>query len=74
MLLRLQRRIAEEVISADDVQLYFCEASGGRSTLEPLGVDLFGSIENWPTKFMGDAFGETAKAEIARLKRRAAAI
>ena len=73
LLLRLQRRIAEEAMSAKDVRLYFCNAAAGRSTLEPLGLDLFGCIANWPTKFMGDAFGETAKAEIARLKRRAEA-
>lgn len=69
LLLRLQRRVAEEGISSDDVSLYFCEASGGTSTLTPLELDLYGSILNWPDKFMGDAFAETAKAEMARLHR-----
>lgn len=70
LLLRLQRRIAEgDRITADDVKLYFCDAPGGRSTLTPLDVDMFGNIRNWPDKFMGDAFGETAEAELARLKR-----
>lgn len=69
LLLRLQRRIAEDVISSDDVLLYFCDAPKGESTLTKLEVDLFGSIMNWPDKFMGDAFNETAKAEVARLKR-----
>ena len=69
LLLRLQRRIAEEVISAEDVKLYFCDAIEGFSTAEPLKLDLLGNIQNWPDKFMGDAFTETAKAELARIKR-----
>lgn len=71
LLLRLQRRIAEKVISSADVKLYFCDASKGFSVAEPLQLDLLGNIENWPDKFMGDAFTETAKAELARIKRRA---
>lgn len=69
LLLRLQRRIAEEQIASGDVKLYFCDAPRGKSTLTPLEVDMFGNIQNWPDKFMGDAFGETAEAELARLKR-----
>ncbi len=69
LLLRLQRRIAEEVIAPSDVKLYFCDAPRGVSTLTPLDVDLYGNIRNWPEKFMGDAFGETAEAELARLSR-----
>jgi len=73
LLLRLQRRIAEETVSADDVKLYFCDAPKGISTLVPLELDLFGNIRNWPDRFMGDAFDETAKAELARLHRMKAA-
>jgi predicted ATPase len=73
LLLRLQRRIAEEVISADQVKLYFCGIRRQRSLLEPLRLDLLGQIENWPEHFMGDAFGETAAAERARLRRLRAA-
>ena len=69
LLLRLQRRIAEQSIRNDDVCLYFCDAPEGESTLKKLEVDLFGNILNWPEKFMGDAFSEAAQAEIARLKR-----
>lgn len=69
LLLRLQRRVAEEVISADDVKLYFCDAPRGESKLTELELSLFGNIDNWPSQFMGDAFGEAAKAEEARLKR-----
>lgn len=73
LLLRLQRRIAEEAISDKDVKLYFCDAPRGVSTITPLELDLFGNIGNWPDKFMGDAFSETAKAELARLNRMKAA-
>lgn len=69
LLLRLQRRVAEERIDADDVTLYFCDARDGMSGIERLDLDMFGKIRNWPDKFMGDAFGETAKAELARLER-----
>lgn len=73
LLLRLQRRIAEEAIQSDDVKLYFCDAPHGISTLTPLEVDIYGNIHNWPDKFMGDAFTETAEAELARLRRMKAA-
>lgn len=73
LLLRLQRRIAEGAVSAEDMKLYFCDAPGGVSTLTPLDVDLYGNIRNWPDKFMGDAFTETAEAELARLRRMQAA-
>ena len=73
LLLRLQRRVAEESISAEDVKLYFCNAPQGSSVLTPLELDLFGRIRNWPDLFMGDAFTEAAEAELARLKRMKAA-
>jgi predicted ATPase len=73
LLLRLQRRIAEETVSVNDVRLYFCRAEKDRSIAEPLDLDLLGNILNWPDKFMGDAFTETAQAELARLKRMKAA-
>jgi len=69
LLLRLQRRIAEEQLAASDVKLYFSDAPAGVSRLTELQLDLFGNIQNWPENFMGDAFGETAAAERARLRR-----
>jgi predicted ATPase len=71
LLLRLQRRIAEQSLKNTEVKLYFCDAPNGTSTLTVLNVDMFGRIQNWPQNFMGDAFTETAEAEIARLKRMA---
>ncbi|MBY0331620.1 MAG: DUF3696 domain-containing protein [Acetobacteraceae bacterium] len=72
LLLRLQRRIAEGTLPADDVKLYFSNAPAGASQLTELNLDLLGNIDNWPPNFMGDAFGETAEAERARLRRQRA--
>ena len=70
LLLRLQRRVAEQEIEASDIALYFARRGKmGRSELEDLQLDLLGHIRNWPEKFMGDAFEEAAQAELARLKR-----
>jgi predicted ATPase len=69
LLLRLQRRIAEAAIPSKDVSLYSCDAPEGESKITRLEVDILGRILNWPKKFMGDAFNETAEAELARLKR-----
>jgi predicted ATPase len=73
LLLRLQRRIAEEEVAHGDVRLYFCDVRNGSSTLDQLRIGMFGRIENWPDKFMGDAFGETYAAEEKRIKRMTAA-
>ncbi len=69
LLLRLQRRIAEQEIDSKDVRLYFCDAPKDKSRIEELELNLLGRIENWPDQFMGDAFSETAQAETARLNR-----
>lgn len=69
LLRRLQRRIAEQELSKDDVALYFCAAGLRGSTLTPLDLDLFGNITNWPADFFGDQFGELAATQDARVKR-----
>jgi predicted ATPase len=73
LLLRLQRRIVEQAIAPESVRLYACAASEGASALTPLDRDLFGNIRNWPDTFLGDAAGETAQAEVTRLRRTKAA-
>ena len=73
LLRRLQRRIAEEAISQDDIGLYFCKEDDGASSLDTLEVDQFGNISNWPQDFFGDQFGEIAAMSEAALKRRQAA-
>lgn len=71
---RLQRRIAEESgISNDDVALYFCSIEGDESTVDPLEVDSYGNILNWPTDFFGDEMGDLAARTRAAMKRKKAA-
>ena len=71
LLHRLTRRIAEEEISADDMALYSCQINEGVSEIEPLEMDEYGNISNWPQNFFGDDTGDLfakAKAEIKRRK------
>lgn len=73
MLRRLQRRVAEERFSADDLKLYFCESVEGLATLDRLKLNIFGEIENWPEKFFGDEMTEIAEMRKAVLRRKVAA-
>ncbi len=70
LLLRLQRRIAEEKLAPDDVALYFCHNDDGQSRLASLDVDEYGNIRNWPENFFGNEFEERAAMTRAALKRR----
>lgn len=70
LLRRMQRRIAEEHLPAENTALYFCEIDQGASKLTKLAVDMYGSIENWPDDFFGDEMGEIAAMQKAILKRR----
>ena len=58
LLNRLQRRIAEEKISAAQTALYFCRNDEGESRKDRLIIDEFGNIENWPENFFGDEMGD----------------
>jgi predicted ATPase len=59
-LTRLQRRVAEQVIRPDDVAIYYVNRRGPAAELEPLPVDMFGEIVNWPPNFFGDEMGDIA--------------
>jgi predicted ATPase len=67
---RLQRRIAEGKISEDDVAIYFARRAGGRSELEPLRLNRFGDIENWPEDFFGDEMADLTARTVAAAARR----
>ncbi len=73
LLLRLQRRIAEEKISNTDAALYFCEMTeAGTSQLKPLELDEYGNINNWPESFFGDKMADLVamtEAEMLRQQR-----
>lgn len=67
---RLQRRIAEEVVSQEKVSAYFANVNRTPAKLEPLQIDIFGNIHNWPDNFFGDEMGDiTGQAKAAMKKR-----
>lgn len=66
---RLLLRVAEEKISPKDLAIYFCSPSEQGAQMEPLQVDLFGNIENWPKDFFGDDMGDIAARMDAAMRR-----
>ena len=70
LLRRLQRRVAEEEVSAEDVKLYFVSSRRGRAQAADLQLNEYGEIENWPDNFFGDEMGEVAAIAEASLGRR----
>ena len=70
LLHRLQRRIAEEQIAADDTALYFCQINDGTSEIERLNMDEYGNIRNWPQDFFGDDIGDLVEKTKAEMQRR----
>ena len=70
LLHRLQRRIAEEDISADQTAFYFCQINDGTSEIERLKVDEYGNIRNWPQNFFGDDLGDLVEKTKAEMQRR----
>ncbi len=68
---RLQRRVAEEGASAEEVKLYFVSMEGGVARASDLDLNEFGEIENWPKHFFGDEMGEMAAIAKASLRRKA---
>ena len=67
---RLQRRVAEEKASSEDVKLYFVSSNRGAAQLSDLRLNEWGAIENWPDNFFGDEMGEIAAISEASLRRR----
>ena len=67
---RLQRRIAEDAVSEDKVSAYFADTTKTPSTLEPLQIDMFGNIQNWPENFFGDEMGDITEQAKAAMKKR----
>ena len=67
---RLQRRVAEEYASSEDVRLYFVSSNRGKAQLSDLCLNKWGEIENWPENFFGDEMGEIAAITEAALRRR----
>jgi predicted ATPase len=69
---RLQRRVAEGELTPEDVAVYFCRKAGVTTELEPLRLNKYGEIENWPENFFGDEMGEIAARTLAAAEKRIA--
>lgn len=69
-LMRLQRRIAEGEVSSEDIAVYFARQTGDELDLQPLRLNLYGDIENWPENFFGDEMAEITARTRAALARR----
>ncbi len=67
---RLQRRIAEDKVSQDKVAAYFANLTKIPAVLEPLQIDIFGNIRNWPENFFGDEMGDITEQAKAAMKKR----
>ena len=72
---RLQRRVAEQEASSEDVKLYFVSPQRGRAQrgqahVSDLVLNEWGEIENWPENFFGDEMGEVAAIMEAALRRK----
>ena len=66
---RFQRRIAEKELSNDCFAAYFANNDKSPSILEPLYINLFGEIVNWPQNFFGDMNGDIFAQTSAALQR-----
>ena len=69
LLSRLQLRVAEEKIAANQTALYFCENENGTSKIKPLELDELGNIKNWPKDFFGNVRGDLLKMTREQMKR-----
>ena len=67
---RLQRRVAEEKATSEDVKLYFVSTDRGVAHVSDLDLNEWGEIKNWPENFFGDEMGEIAAISKASLSRR----
>lgn len=66
---RLQRRIAEEKLAPSDTALYVVSMAEGTAKIDPLDVDEFGNIRNWPDGFFGDEMGDIVGRTEAQARR-----
>ncbi len=67
---RIQRRIAEDAISKEKVSAYFADITRMPAKLEPLQIDLFGNILNWPENFFGDEMLDITEQSKAAMQKR----
>lgn len=69
---RLQRRIAEGGVTPDEVAIYFVTRNRHGAHLEPLLLNEYGDIENWPDDFFGDDMEDITRRALAAARKRRA--
>jgi len=67
---RLQLRIAEDAVPQEKVSAYFANIDKIPASLDPLQIDIFGNIQNWPKNFFGDEMGDITEQAKAAMKKR----
>ncbi len=67
---RLQRRIAENTVAKHQVSAFFANIDKTPAALEPLKIDTYGAIRNWPKNFFGDEMDDITEQAKAAMKRR----
>lgn len=67
---RLLRRVAEETVKPEEIAIYFADSHSDGARLEPIRVNDFGEIENWPENFFGDEMADLTGRTIAAARRR----
>jgi len=65
---RLQRRVAERAIGAEDIAVYFAKNKKSGAELEELKLDDSGEILNWPENFFGDEMGDIVARTLAAIQ------
>jgi predicted ATPase len=70
LLRRLQRLIAEEKVSKNDVAIYFCYPGPNGSDVDLLELNEYGDIINWPPDFFGDELEDVAVQAQVGMQRR----
>lgn len=68
---RLQRRVAEQALSHDEIALYVIHAARGRAHIDALDLDPFGNIRNWPPGLFGDEMDDLVARARAQARRAA---
>jgi predicted ATPase len=71
LLRRLLRRIAEGEVSPEEVRCYVASPAPDGARIEPLQLDAFGNVHNWPQEFFGNPAEDlVAQSRSARERRR----
>jgi len=55
-IIRIQRRIAEEIIDPEDVNICYCEMTPAGTQLTSLDLNNYGQFYDWPKGFFQEDF------------------